>query len=557
MKRKKPENKAGVRSEPFLKKLLPLAAALPGLAVILYYLLGPAAGFMTSDCADSLRWAEATLKSGKLISDNFRYAALLPFGGNLVFLPFVALYGFSLKAQICGLVMFALLMAAALYYLARGMEFNRWLSAGFVSVFCLIMCIGNKLREIMWEHVFYYNLGILFFCFGFGLTIRILRDVARPLETRRDTVRYWIRLAVLCVFSLIAATDGLQTLVCYTMPLLAGLIGERIFSREKTLLTRENAGTGALAAAILLASAIGFILIEPICDGVTAGYADGYSAYSAMDSWGDNFRKLFHNWITLFGVSARDGDTLVSLDSVMTVIRIFMAYLILIFPVLQLFRLNKIRRRSLRIVLLGNFAVLLFIFFAVTFGRLSGANWRLTPLLGTSLISTFFTAADLIEEKGDSLRKGVLLLIALIITAIIPARTILTTPADYGRNQVLFVTARQLQDYGLKRGYASFWWAGALDMISEGKLEIANVNLEKDMPAKNFYQQAYDVYDDKDSESFFLLMSEKENKEMSAWLREQREAGLIAEELMIPIKYNFYGGSGSKVYIYVFPKNIF
>ena len=102
MKRKKPENL-------FLSVILPLLAGLSGLAVILYFTLGPSAGYMTSDCADSLRWAEATLKSGRLISDNFKYAALLPFGGNLIFLPFVALYGFSMKAQICGLVVFILL----------------------------------------------------------------------------------------------------------------------------------------------------------------------------------------------------------------------------------------------------------------------------------------------------------------------------------------------------------------------------------------------------------------------------------------------------------------
>ncbi|MBQ6292274.1 MAG: hypothetical protein IJK77_00130 [Lachnospiraceae bacterium] len=556
MKRKDLEKEKS-RSEPVLNKLLPLAAALPGLAVILYYLLGPAAGFMSTDCIDSLRWAEATLKSGKLISDNFKYAALIPFGGNLVFLPFVALFGFSLKAQIGGLVLFVLLMAAALYYLARGMEYSRLLSAGFVSVFFLIMSISNKLREIMWEHIFYYNLGILFFCFGFGLTLRILRDEARPLNTRRETVLYSVRVAVLCIFSLIAATDGLQTLVCYTMPLLAGLIGERVFSQEKTLMTRENKRIGALAVLIILASLLGFLLIKPICGGVTSNYASGYSTYSAMDSWRDNFLKLFHNWITLFGVSVKNGDPLVSLDSVLTVIRIFMAYLLLIFPVLQLFRLNRIRRRSLRIVLLGNFAVLLFIFFAVTFGRLGTSNWRLTPLLGTSLISTFFTAADLIEEKGISLQKGVLLLAALIITAIIPARTILTTPVDYGRDQALFVTVSKLREHGLKRGYASFWWAGVMDMISGEEMEISYLELKNEKPGKTFYQQFYDVYDDRDSDSFFLMMTEKENEDMSAWLNEQREAGLITEEFTIPVKYNFYGGSGNQVYVYVFPKNIF
>ena len=104
-----------------VKAAAPWLAMAPGLFLILYYIIGPAEGYMTSDCTDSLRWAQATLESGKLISDSFDYAAILPFGGNLLFLPFVAMFGYSTTAQICGLVVFALLFAAALYYLVRGM----------------------------------------------------------------------------------------------------------------------------------------------------------------------------------------------------------------------------------------------------------------------------------------------------------------------------------------------------------------------------------------------------------------------------------------------------
>ena len=95
--------------------LLPVLALLPGLGLLLYYVLGPAAGHMTSDCTDSLRWAQASYLSGRLISEDFHYAALLPFGGNQIFLPFIALFGYGLKAQLWGLAVFTLLFAAALY----------------------------------------------------------------------------------------------------------------------------------------------------------------------------------------------------------------------------------------------------------------------------------------------------------------------------------------------------------------------------------------------------------------------------------------------------------
>ena len=54
-----------------------------------------------------------------------------------------------------------------------------------------------------------------------------------------------------------------------------------------------------------------------------------------------------------------------------------------------------------------------------------------------------------------------------------------------------------------------------------------------------------------------LKEAEKEYKEMGDWLQEQREAGKITEEFTIDIRYSFYGGAGSKVYICVFKNNIF
>ena len=115
------------------KKLIPFLAFLPGLILVLYYVLGPSAGHMTSDSTDSLRWAQASYLSGRLVSGNFGYAALLPFGGNQIFLPFIAIFGYSLTAQIAGLAVFVLLFAFALYYFARGLDLSPGQSGGLVS----------------------------------------------------------------------------------------------------------------------------------------------------------------------------------------------------------------------------------------------------------------------------------------------------------------------------------------------------------------------------------------------------------------------------------------
>ena len=88
------------KAEPVIHIVLPILILVFGVGAVLFYILGPSKYYLTSDSTDSMRWALASLESGKLISDNFKYAAILPFGGNLLLLPFIAVFGYSIKAQI-------------------------------------------------------------------------------------------------------------------------------------------------------------------------------------------------------------------------------------------------------------------------------------------------------------------------------------------------------------------------------------------------------------------------------------------------------------------------
>jgi len=96
-----------------LRRALPIIAgvlSLLGVGLVLYYIIGPSQYYMTGDCTDSLLWSQATYESGKLVSPDFHYAAVIPFGGNLIFLPFIAIFGYGITAQICGLALFAVLL---------------------------------------------------------------------------------------------------------------------------------------------------------------------------------------------------------------------------------------------------------------------------------------------------------------------------------------------------------------------------------------------------------------------------------------------------------------
>lgn len=542
----------------FFSVVLPCLLLLLCAGILLYYIIGPAEGYMSSDCTDSLRWAQAAYESGQLISESFHYAAILPFGGHLVFLPFMALFGYSMTTQVCGLACFALILIAALYYFARGLGYARLTASGMVLITMLILSSSPKLREIMLEHIFYYNLGMLFFCFGFGLALRVLREngLADGLQNGRPID--WVRVGLLAVFSLLSATDGLQTFISFTLPLLCAVFMERFLDANVKWNSRCNIGTLALLVLVALSSVIGYLLIPTLSHGMIADYANTYAYYSSMSSWTDNFLGFFHSWFTLLGVNAKTGTPLLGNLSIVNVVRIFGGLVLLIAPFVLLFRYNKVRERSIRIVLIAHFAVSALILYVVTFGRLGGINWRLTPMLVTSVIATLITAIELIRQQRVAARIGVLLLALLLMLSGVSAFYIARMPADFGRRNASHVAAETLEARGLKHGYADFWLAEIITMLSDDEVQAVSVQIDDGVPTEFTYQTFYNCYDNKDTDRYFLLLNEMHATELADWIALQRKAGKISEEFTIASEeYTVDDSGGSNLFVYVFPENIF
>ncbi len=598
----------------WMKLVLTLLILSVGVGTVLYYIVGPSEYYMTGDSTDSLRWAQASYESGKLISPDFSYAAILPFGGNLVFLPFIAAFGYSVAAQVAGLVLFTLIFVFALWYMATGIGLKSTSAAGLVTVTLLIMSSSAKLREIMWEHIFYYNLGILFFCLGIGLVSRILRDKSAVMADRSSAkltlavwgaylaaliaslilasyaldsvvsffvviailaalavgllifaavaklgagrLLDWVRLVILAVFSMLAATNGLQTLVCFALPVLAGIFAERLFDAETPFLSKKNLRAFGVLATLGAATLVGLKLTERATGGVTAGYQEAYSSWSSMSAWKDNFLGFFNNWFSLMGVSVANGEPLMSAESIINLLRIFGGLVLLAAPVVLLFFWKKLTSHGVRIALIAHFAVSAFIIFAVTFGKLGGANWRLTPMLGTSVILSFVTAVELIRQKKAAGRVGALLLAFLIVLSAPAALEIKDMETDTGDNVAWHTAADFLVAKGLRYGYANFWFAETLTMLSDGQLEVANIRENEPEPQKYEYQLPSDAFDDRedDDAGYFLLLTEGENIKMNSWINKQD----VKESFDIPTSgYNLRGHSGETFYVYVFSENIF
>ncbi|MBP7402385.1 MAG: hypothetical protein KBA30_07200, partial [Clostridia bacterium] len=69
-------------SSPRAMRVLSILLAAGAVAVVLYAVIVVAAGEFHADFTDTVLWAEATFRSGRLFDPEFYYAAAMPFGGQ-------------------------------------------------------------------------------------------------------------------------------------------------------------------------------------------------------------------------------------------------------------------------------------------------------------------------------------------------------------------------------------------------------------------------------------------------------------------------------------------
>lgn len=496
--------------EAFRKKkwlselLLALPLLLLTLGILLYYIIGPSRGFFHSDCADSILWANATVESGKILSEDFHYAALLPFGASLWMVPVVAAFGLSMRAQIFSMSVFAILFVAVLVFFFRSMRWSWKGTAAAAFAVSMILSGSEKLREIMWEHTIYYSLGILLMFLLLGLLFRVLNS---PFEKgkRAGFVVWSLLFFAVCIG---CGTDSFQMLMLTVVPVLGGLVLYAVFDGETPLFSKRN-GRKYVAAGLMAAGSLVGLLVLAILTNfgeITASYENAYSLWSAVSEWWKNAEKFFEQYFSLLGIGTA-GGALFSLSSLVTIVKLIGALLLLALPVLLLCRYPKIRDPYTKMALLAHWVLTAVIFFGYICGMLSAASWRLVPFVGSAIVTSFLCVRHLAGESGTvGKRLGICFAAVLIAFSLVNARTVASIPANTGSDDPIYTVMDKLEERGLDYGYASFWNAGRMTLLSEGEILVRNININESGVTPNLYQTSDRWYEGVEGKEYYFFL---------------------------------------------------
>jgi len=507
-----------------------IAAVLLSLSlyVLLYFISGPAVAFFHSDCADSLLWAQATVESGELLTEQFHYAALLPFGSPLWMVPVLKIFGYTMTAQNVSMAIFAVLFVFAAYFMFRAMKWNTAASAG--STFLLVMLLSGsvKLREIMWQHVIYYSLGLLFLMLLLNLYLRLadcIRHMAQNKRTRKDYIRFSLLAVALFALCIGCGLDGMQILVLCVVPVIGSSFVVAFLNGNAKFRSHEVLGKYLLCGLLGVGALIGLMLIPKLTHGgkIEAAYENGFSVWTPMNTWWEHIEGFLTEYLNLFGVDITSEIPLFTVSSVFTLLQLVAALIVLVCPILLLLRYRKLNRTNAQIVAWAHCILSCILMLGYICGALAMANWRLVPMVGSCIIATLVYLRELWDDKAFQRRFAIVLLAILAVTALHHSKTILDLPNNAGDNQKYIAITQELAEKGYTKGYATFWHASTATLLSDGEVDISTVLADEYGVRPRYYQTMDHWFESQEGrENYFLMLTEEEFGLVSAseyWLQ--------------------------------------
>ena len=509
---------------------LSVVLAILSFGICLYYIVCLSKGDFHSDCTDSLYWANATVESGKVFDENFRYAAMLPFSASLWFIPIIKLFGVTMRAQIIGMSVFLVLFTTAIWFMCRSMNWSVRATCSMISALLLILSGSEKLREIMWGHVIYYSLALLIICVGTGLVFRFekhfagLVSSAKKKKSIAGAVIFGALTALLFAGN---ATNGFQMIAIATVPVLAGIFAERFFDGRQKLFSSSSIPAAVMILTVMVSTLCGLVILKLLKGEKAAGYTSVYSMFSGISDWYGNFTKLFSQFPELIGISIKKSDRMISKEAIVYLIRLAGMLVITVIPLVGLFGYKKLHDKGTRFILWVHLSLTAVILFGYICGRISNANWRLTPIIGSSVMATVAIFREWLDgifpkkstdeaennekcnEKRVCLRLGVILSAVIVMFGAVNFNEIRKMPRDY--EHPLEAVANDLEAHGLEYGYATFWRSQALTMLSDSKVRVRETLVKSDGVITDYYQSSRLWYEDQPGiDKYFIMLSDDE-----------------------------------------------
>ena len=504
-----------------------LACFLAVLALDLYVLIGPINSVYDSDSSDTLMWAEAAYEAGGPVNHDFYYATVLPFGGQLLMLPFLSTFGVSLTTHILGMCLFWLLLSGALLGFFRAMQWS-WTESLFASAFTLLLFgAGRQTIGMYFQHIIYYSLATLFMLVGMNLILRIIR-LQRESPQRR--VALYALCALLGLWFLLTATNGAMSLALFCVPCAGAYALERLLDMD----FRFKDGRRQVGLFVIMAVGIvaGFVLGKKLAGPTVGEYGNFFSTFSLPGTWGQNLCSIPAWWVDVWSNKITE-VLFLSRKGVLPLFSVGCAIVFAVVPVFGLICYRKLESRCDRLIVLMHWILTALLLFGIVFGKIGS---RMYNVQATSILCTLVVLRFALRRAAIPWKRFAALVAAVVgVFSATCGVGLLQFPAEGRAANKYTPIIEYLESQNLSYGYATWWNCNAVTVLSDSRVKLCQVKYKESW--KEFIQDTYQsnahwYAPQEDQDRYFVMLTEDEYEQTGAYLPQDstetlREAGYV------------------------------
>ena len=478
-----------------------------------------------SDLVEGVFWADTSLRGGRLLNPGYLYEYALPFGSNILMMPFVHFLGITHMANCLGMFCFFILCLLTCIYFFKALT-DDW-SFAALGTALLLLAFRSKMGENLLHHVLPYQLGYV--CF-LGIYASLLHIMKNAKAGNKTNYKHCFGLLFYAVWS---SANGIPTFMLGGFPVLVAMVlmvllrtGDGGFKRRTdTVESQRGADVGSgkkRGISVLFQDRICWSMIGMTILGMVVGYGlyrfcmrgiqesrylerVGSFNFLPIEQWITNLGKLPLEWIKLFMVHDPAGVRIMSVIGIETVISVVVAVVCVAVPVVYLVKLREMGSRQL-FILIGCVVVWLECLVEYVFFREAGAR-----MLYNGLCMNFLLLAVLAVSCRVILIKRKWLIVVTV--AVLALFAVLFC---YKANWTVDTTVvDEIENHNLDYGVSTFWNASFNTVNSEGRVEIRPIVLRKNgmTPRKALVETSW--YDgSEDGKDWFILLTDEEYRKL-------------------------------------------
>ena len=509
-----------------------------------YFMSGYFIEETNSDNVEMTLWGQSFWDSGDLCNPEFSFGHILPFGGQLVFIPLVKLFGVGRLTQRLGMSIVFAVFTVELVFLFITFGWNR--ESALLSTGTILGLINatRESRQVFWQHVIPYSLSVFYLIPTLIFLVLLLRAIHQ-----HERGKSFIWGSLIFISLALGCGNGRILLLLFAIPVFGALFIDYLlsFSREK-----EKTPLKVLIL-VLFAILAGLALQKWVTHNYYSEYLESRSEIAEYNLWHTNLTTLFPGWIRLFATLGFHTTNMLSKEGILLAFGIFMGILTAVGGFAAIFIIPKTGNPAERLFLEFHAVLSFLMLFVSVFGTIT--VWdeiarRISTVFFSCIVASFIYLKSILADRTAK-PFAILLSVLFLAAGLTNNAEVLLHPIDTSQWTGEGTLLQVLSNHNLTYGYTTnFWYGSAITVLSDEQVKSRTVNIRNGELVPYSYNHNKHWFEDQPGQDkYFLAIPENEldeNPQFNKGVIETYRATQKGDEIYSDVGY----------YILVYDHNI-